>query len=53
LLGIAVARIANQGKAAKLGQAARTNINVEADANAVQRLRALGYAGGDKTQKTP
>ncbi|HEX2679077.1 MAG TPA: sulfatase-like hydrolase/transferase, partial [Polyangiales bacterium] len=39
-----------QEKNAALGRAAQKTVDVGSDANATERLRALGYAGGDKSK---
>lgn len=43
---IAVSALELQGKAAQVGAAKKQAVDVAADASAMQKLRALGYAGG-------
>ena len=45
---ITAARLALRASEARIGQANRSSLDVAKDDNAVQKLRALGYAGGDK-----
>ena len=51
LLNLAAAQLDQHGRQAKAGRAERRTVNVAADASAVQKLRALGYAGGEDTKK--
>jgi len=51
LLNLAASRLDEHGRLAKSGRAERQSVNVAADASAVQKLRALGYAGGEDAKK--
>lgn len=47
-LGVAVTNLEQRGKQAQVGAAARKQLDVAADPAAMQKLRALGYAGGEE-----
>jgi len=49
-LGVAVTNLGTRAKHAQEGKVARQLLNVNADPAAVQKLRALGYAGGEDTK---
>jgi arylsulfatase A-like enzyme len=51
LLNLAASRLDEHGRLAKSGRVERRTVNVGADASAVQKLRALGYAGGEDAKK--
>jgi hypothetical protein len=48
LVTLTAARLSQRAREASVGQANRSSLDVAKDDNAVQKLRALGYAGGDK-----
>ena len=45
---VTAARMAQRARETQVGQASRNSLDVAKDDKAVQKLRALGYAGGDK-----
>jgi hypothetical protein len=47
-LGVAVTNLEQRAKETVIGAATRQQLNVSADPAAMQKLRALGYAGGDQ-----
>jgi arylsulfatase A-like enzyme len=49
-LGVAVTNLEERSKQTQEGKVARQVLNVNADPAAVQKLRALGYAGGEDTK---
>jgi hypothetical protein len=49
-LGVAVTNLETRSKQAQEGKVARQELNVNADPAAMQKLRALGYAGGEDTK---
>jgi arylsulfatase A-like enzyme len=49
-LGVAVSNLEQRARETELGAAARQQLNVRADPAAMQKLRALGYAGGDENK---
>jgi glycosyltransferase 2 family protein len=51
LLNLAASRLDEHGRLAKSGHAQRKEVDVAADPSAVQKLRALGYAGGEDAKK--
>jgi hypothetical protein len=53
LTAFATTRIDERAKLAKSGRAERHEINVAGDASSMQKLRALGYAGGEDNKKKP
>jgi arylsulfatase A-like enzyme/uncharacterized membrane protein YbhN (UPF0104 family) len=46
-LGVAVTNLERRAKETRVGAARRQELNVSADPAAMQKLRALGYAGGE------
>ena len=46
-LGVAVTNLEQRARQSGVGAAARQQLNVSADPAAMQKLRALGYAGGE------
>jgi arylsulfatase A-like enzyme/uncharacterized membrane protein YbhN (UPF0104 family) len=50
LLTLSASQLHQQTEQVKKGRVERQTLNVAADENAVQKLRALGYAGGDKKE---
>lgn len=48
ILRIAAGRLDTRGREALVGRAGKRSVDVASDADSVQKLRALGYAGGDK-----
>jgi arylsulfatase A-like enzyme len=50
LLTLSTSQLHQQAEQITKGRARRQTLNVAADDNAVQKLRALGYAGGDKKE---
>jgi arylsulfatase A-like enzyme/uncharacterized membrane protein YbhN (UPF0104 family) len=48
LVKLTAQQLEQRARAARVGQASRRSLDVAKDDNAVQKLRALGYAGGDK-----
>jgi uncharacterized protein (TIRG00374 family) len=50
LLTLSASQLHQQAEQVKQGRVERQTLNVAADDNAVQKLRALGYAGGDKNE---
>jgi arylsulfatase A-like enzyme/uncharacterized membrane protein YbhN (UPF0104 family) len=51
LLQVAAKNLDERGKLAQSGRAQRQEVNVAADASSMQKLRALGYAGGEDNKK--
>jgi len=49
LLTLGTRELADQQRSAAEGRATQRNVDVAADSTATERLRALGYAGGEKT----
>jgi arylsulfatase A-like enzyme len=47
LLKLSATRLEQQASDARVGRATRSEVNLAADAAAMEKLRALGYAGGD------
>jgi arylsulfatase A-like enzyme/uncharacterized membrane protein YbhN (UPF0104 family) len=47
-LGVAVTNLEQRARETMVGAATRQQLNVSADPAAMQKLRALGYAGGDQ-----
>jgi uncharacterized protein (TIRG00374 family) len=50
VLRIAVGQLEQRGKVAQEGAAAQQNVDLASDSAAVEKLRALGYAGGEKKE---
>jgi uncharacterized protein (TIRG00374 family) len=53
LVTLAATELDRQQKAASEGRVEKANVDLTADANAVEKMRALGYAGGETKQPDP
>ncbi len=53
LLNLAASRLDEQARRAQIGHAAKKAVDVASNAAAVEKLRALGYAGGEDQNQRP
>jgi hypothetical protein len=53
VLNIVATQLDQRGKVAQKGAAQDASVNLEANGSAVEKLRALGYAGGEDDTKKP